>query len=1019
MNFKKINNIAGWAVFAIATITYTLTVEGTASFWDCGEFIAAAYKLQVPHPPGAPFFLLVGRMFSMLATDKTMVAFWVNMSSVLASGLTIMLLFWSITLIARKFIRVPKSGGIVIDKEETMTKPTSDYSTAELIKVIGAGLVGSLAYTFSDSFWFSAVESEVYAMSSFFTAFVYWAMLKWDAADETVDSDKWILLICYTVGLSIGVHLLNLVTIPALALIFYFKKYKPSLGQGILAFVIGVVLVLLISEGVIPQLPTIAGKFEVFFRNSIGLPFNYGIVIFIILIVGLLIFGIYSSQKKANRLFNTIMIGLTMFLIGYASYALILIRSNFNPPLDENNPENIISFVSYLKREQYGDRPLFYGSQHTGRIIGEEDGAPMYRKEGDKYVVFDHKKKYKYEEQHLTFIPRLHSNQDDHVARYRDWVGDPKKSIGTDENGREAYTYSFGQNLKFMFTYQFGYQYFRYFMWNFAGREYDMQGSSWLTPLSSDKNLPEFIVKNKGRNNYFFLPLIIGLLGFVYHIIEANKKKDGYTLFPLIAFFVLTGLALAFYLNQPPVEPRERDYIYVGSYYVFCIWIGIGVFGIIDALSGFIKSEKLASALAVAICLTVPSIMLAKNYDDHDRSGRFHSVDSAKNLLNSCAPNAVLFTGGDNDTFPLWYVQDVEGFRTDVRVCNLSLLSTDWYVDQMKLKAYESQPLPISWENSVYIQGRNDYLPFRENPSMKGGISLRQFVKAVEASADPAKATTSPLFDKDYQRTVLPSSIFGLDIDTAAVNALGIIPANVKNRLVTEMVWKVGNRALMKADLVILNMIVTNNWKRPIYFSTTLSRENYLGLQEYLQQEGLAYRLLPVRTPGEDQGRVDTDIMYDNMMHKFLFRGLNDPTRYYDENYLRFPLNVRTNFAKLAETLYMEGKKDKAKEVVDYCLKVMPDNAIPYDVYSPRFGVIYAKLGETNKALQLARTIAPRAVAGAKYYSTYDPTNYDLRTNLYMLGQCIEIFNEAKSPDEAKKYEAEYNIFAQSIQQGN
>lgn len=1013
MNFKKINNIAGWAVFVIATITYTLTVERTASFWDCGEFIAAADKLQVPHPPGAPFFLLVGRMFAMLATDVTKVAFWVNMSSVLTSGFTILFLFWSITLVARKFVRTAKqSAGIVLDKVvDTMEKPVDEYSTGDLIKVIGAGLVGALAYTFSDSFWFSAVESEVYAMSSFFTAFVYWAMLKWEVNKDDSGSDKWILLISYLMGLSIGVHLLNLVTIPALALIFYFRKFKPTIGKGILAFIVGVGIILVINDGIIPQLPTIAGSFEVFFRNSIGLPFNAGIIIFIVLVVAALAYGVYYSQIKGKRMLNTILLSLTLFLVGYASYALILIRSNFNPPLDENNPENIISFVSYLKREQYGDRPLFYGAQHTGRIIDEEEGAPMYRRQGDKYVVYDHKKKYIYESEHLTVIPRLHSNQDDHVERYKNYVGEPSKLVKFDENGREIRKYSFFQNVKFMFTYQFGVQYFRYFMWNFAGREYDMQGASFLTPFA-DRNVPSFIAKNKGRNNYYFIPLVIGLLGFVYHIVEALNRKDGYAFFPLLAFFVLTGLALAFYLNQPPVEPRERDYIYVGSYYVFCIWIGLGVFGLVDALRSLIKSDINASTVAVLIGLVVPSIMVAKNWDDHDRSGRFHSVDSAKNLLNSCAENAVLFTGGDNDTFPLWYVQDVEGFRTDVRVCNLSLLSTDWYVDQMKLKAHKSQPLPISWDNSVYIAGTNDYLPFRAKKEMAGGISLRQFLIAVERSANPANLESNPLFDKDYQRPVMPASILGLDVDTAAVKALHIVPAKLENRIESNMVWNIGTRSLMKADLVMLNMIATNNWKRPIYFSTTLSRENYLGLQEYLQQEGLAYRLLPVRTPGEDQGRVQSDIMYENMMKKFQFRGLDDPTRYYDENYLRFPLNVRTNFAKLAETLFMEGDTAKAKEVVDYCLKVMPDNAIPYDVYSPKFALIYVRLGEVNKGLQILRTIAPRAAEASEYYAAHNPADYDFRSNLYMLYQCAEIFNEAKSPEEAKKYDAIYKRFS-------
>lgn len=1016
MNFKKINNIAGWVIFFIATVTYTLTVEQTASFWDCGEFIAAAYKLQVPHPPGAPFFLLVGRVFSMLAGgDVTKVAFWVNISSVLASGFTILFLFWSITFIARKFIRV-YSGNAILG---TVEKSIDNYDVTDIIKVIGSGAVGALAYTFSDSFWFSAVESEVYAMSSFFTAFVYWAMLKWEASTDENQADKWILLIGYTVGLSIGVHLLNLVTIPALALIFYFKKYKPTIKGGIIAFVIGVVLVLTISEGVIPQLPTFAGKFEVFFRNSIGLPFNSGIIIFVILILAALVYGINKTQKEKNRLYNTILLTLTMFLIGYASYALILIRSNFNPPLDENNPENIISFVSYLKREQYGDRPLFYGAQHTGRYIGEENGAPMYRREGDKYVIFDYKKKVKYEEEHMTLIPRLHSNQDDHVERYRNYVGDPSVEF-IDSHGERRYKYSFGQNLSFMFKYQFGYQYARYFMWNFASREHDMQGAGFFAPWESNNSeLPKSVLENKGRNNYYFLPFILGLLGLFFHVSKIKNGEDGRSFFPLVAFFILTGLALAFYLNQPPVEPRERDYIYVGSFYVFCIWIGIGVLALIDAIIGFVKNERLASILSVCIGMVVPGILVAQNWDDHDRSGRFHSVDSARNLLESCAPNAILFTGGDNDTFPLWYAQDVEGIRTDVRVCNLSLLSTDWYVDQMKQKAYLSQPLPISWAPEVYIQGKNDYLPYKANKSMEGSVmNLRQFLKALELSVSPNGLANNPLYDSEYQRTVMPTSMVGLDVDTNEVNKLGIVPNNVHDRLVNKMVWNLGARTLMKADLVMLDMIATNNWKRPIYFSTTLSRENYLGLQEYLQQEGLAYRLLPIRTPGEDQGRVASNIMYTNMMKKFKFRGLDDATRYYDENYLRFPLNARTNFAKLAETLYMEGDRAKAKEVIDYCIKVMPDKSIPYDVYSPRFAYLYAKLGETQKANEMANVIAQRSVENLKYYSQIDPTGFDMRTYIYMLGQCVDVFRECKNDANVKKYESIYGEYSKPFMQG-
>ena len=969
LSYNKLNNITGWIVFAIATLVYVLTLEPTASFWDCGEFIAASYKLQVPHPPGAPLFLLIGRLFSLFASDTQHVAYMVNLVSALSSSFTILFLFWTITIIAKKIVA-----------------PIGTPSGGNVIAILGSGIVGSLAFTFSDSFWFSAEEAEVYAMSSFFTAFVFWAILKWEAHADEEGSDRWLLLIAYMMGLSIGVHLLNLVAIPALGYIYYFRKYKITTKGLVATMLISMVIIVIILWGIIPGLPSIAGKFEVFFINNLGLPFGSGILFFSVLLIGSIIYGIHYSIKHQKRILNTSLLALVFILIGYASYGIIVIRSNFAPPLNENDPENIISFVSYLKREQYGDRPLLKGPIYTaGYPIDFKKGEPLYRKGKDQYEIYDYKTEYEYDPKHIMLFPRIYSTQPHHIEAYKQW-------LSLKPNQKPTF---FGSNIPFFISYQINHMYIRYFMWNFAGRESDKQDADWLKPGEWFKKVPYDIQNNKGRNNFYMIPFLLGLFGIIFHFSRNKKEASVITL-----LFFFTGIAIIIYLNQPPQEPRERDYTYTGSFYAFCIWIGIGVIALADALQKIIKSQLARPVIATILGLVAPVAMAVAGWDDHNRSHRYHSVDSAKNLLNSCAPNAVLFTGGDNDTFPLWYVQEVEGFRTDVRVCNLSLLNTDWYIDQMKKQSYNSAPLPITLQPKDYLQGKNDQLYFVEKPEIKGAINLEMYLKLVEQDDPFIRQETR---GGDYV-TIYPSKSFFLNIDKSKVEAAGIVPEKYKQFITDRLVWTINQGAMEKKDLVMLDIIANGEWKRPIYFSTTLAPSNFLNLRAHMQLEGLAYRLLPVTIPGATQGWIETDTMYNKMLHHYYWRGLDDPRNYYDENYLRFPINARFQFSRLADQLINEGKNDKAKEVIDYCFKVMPDNSVPYDGAIPTFIPLYLKLGEKKKALEITNIMGKRALEDEEYYLEEKDLN-EVRMNLSVLQQLYMSLREAKLDKESAKYE--------------
>ncbi len=972
MNYQKVNNLTGWIVFAIATLVYWLTVEPTASFWDCGEFIAVSYKLEVPHPPGAPLYLLIGRFFSMFAMgDVYQVAYWINIASVLSSGFTILFLFWSITALGNKLFGLRPGNG------------TEEQNWL----IIASAIVGSLAYTFTDSFWFSAVEAEVYAMSSFFTAFVFWAILKWEQIDDDRHRNRWFLLLAYTVGLSIGVHLLNLVAIPALGLIVYFKYQQKHSNMGVLAtMAISGAIIMIIMAGVIPGLPSLASSFEIFFVNSLGLPFKSGIVVFTLLFVGALVYGIIYSERKEKVILNTALLAFTFILIGYSSYTLVLIRSNYNPPIDENNPENVLNFVTYLKREQYGDRPLLYGQYFTTELVEQKKGAPVYAKGEEKYEIIDYKVEPVYDKSGKTILPRMYSSAGEHQRRYREITG-----------LRQGEKPTFGDNLYFMFKHQIGHMYMRYFMWNFAGRESDVQDAGWLTPLDAFEDVPWELEWNKARNNYFFLPLILGLTGLFFHY-----RKDQKNFAVLLLLFFLTGAALVLYLNSPPLEPRERDYIYVGSFYVFAMWIGFSVMAIYEVFQRFIANKKAAIAVSFLLSFSAPAILAAENWDDHDRSKRYFSVDTAKNFLASCAPNAILFTGGDNDTFPLWYAQEVEGFRTDVRVVVLSYFNTDWYIEQMMRSAYESEPFPFSLSLEHYRQGGpNDFVVVMERENVKGAINLEQYMKLVKDGHPALKVATSI---SAYNS--IPSKSVYVNIDTAAVLSKGIIPGTLKDYLTNRMVININDRVLEKKDLAILDIINTNNWERPIYFNNTSLAGVNMDLRPYVVQEGNAYRLLPVENPSAQETFVDVNTMYDNMVNNFYWRGLQDSTIYYTEDYRNFVLNHRASFNALAEALLMEGDEERTRNVLLKSLEVMPDEGVPYDHFTVRMVGLLMEVGENEKAIEIAALMSERADGMLTYmFDKRMSDQFTTQRNLIVLNELARIFKAYDNSELAKKYE--------------
>jgi len=1003
-SFNRLNNQVGWGVFAVTAFVFLRTIEPTASFWDCGEFIACSYKLLVPHPPGAPTFLVLGRVLITLFGfgNPLNVALVINSLSALSSAFAVLFLFWIITRLASKMV-------LTRGEFDTAAPAPTGFQTW---LILGAGAVGALSFAFSDSFWFNAEEGEVYAMSSLCTAAVVWIMMKWEARADEADSDKWLILIAYVIGLSIGVHLLNLLALPALAFVYYFRRSAaPNLWGAVLTLGLSFVIVVSVLVGIIPGLPTLAGGFEVFFINTLGLPFNSGLVIFLLLFGGLIYLGFRFSYRLRSQLLNTAMLCFVFILIGYSSYLIVPIRSSFHPTINENNPEDVLSFVSYLKREQYGSRPLLYGPQFNAQPVSYDEGAPRYARQGSRYEeVLPRAQEPVYAAQDKVLLPRLYSPDPNHIQEYQKW-GVNVQSYQDPETGRQAYSKpSAGENWGFLFQYQIGHMFWRYFFWNYVGRDSDLQQSGVLTPLSPAKTaVPARIGQSMARNNFYAIPLILGLIGLFGHV-----RRRGQDALVVGLLFLFTGLAIVVYLNQPPIEPRERDYTFCGATFAFAIWIGLGVIGLADLLGAALKSGPARVGAALALGLLSPGILLAQGWDDHDRSGRFNSVDSAKNLLDSCAPNAILFTNGDNDTFPLWYAQEVEGFRTDVRVAVLSYLNTDWYIQQMKRRSYKSQGLPISMPDASYTQGTNDVLPFQPNPNVDS-LDLKQFISLI-AKNDPALRYADP----SYPTLTFPTPKFYLNVDTAACKRLGIIPKGREKQLVSRLSWSMGKRGIEKKNLVILDMIATNNWQRPIYFSSTVATADFMNLQPYFQLEGMAYRLLPLRDPNYtrrgDEGYLEKNISYEALMHKFSYRGLDNPKLFYDENNLRFPANYRDKFARLANAYLAAGDAAKAKEVADKCLAVMPDAAVPYDFYTPQLVPVLLAVGEKDKANAILDQLTTRSIQALSYYQTHDGALYEdtQRQDLFTLQSVYQAAVQAHDEPRAKRA---YDVLAPYLQQ--
>ncbi len=1058
-NYKLWNVLCGWIVFAIAAATYLLTIEPTASFWDCGEFISSAHKLDVGHPPGAPFFMLMGHFASLFASDVSHVAMCVNAMSALASAFTILFLFWTITALGRKLVQ-----------------PTS---VSKGIVLLGAGAVGALAYTFSDTFWFSAVEGEVYASSSLFTAVVFWLILKWDEHADEEGSDKWLILIAYLMGLSIGVHLLNLLTIPAIVLVYYFRRYAFSWKGVITAFLSSVAILAAVLYGIIPGIPTIAGWFELLFTNVMGCPFNTGVAVYLVLLAAALVWAIIETYKVIDkdgvltirsivsfllaitlagvpflkeslvigiiviailtgvlfwkrehisaRWLNTAVLMVAMVVIGYSSYATLVIRSSADTPMDQNSPDNVFSLKYYLNREQYGDTPLFYGQTYNAPVKLQVQGnmcipiekqghaqyapAPKVEGEKDHYAMTGYKTSYEYMDEFKMLFPRMYSPQASHVQAYKEWADIKGKRVRYEYCSQQKTEYcpTFIENMRFFFRYQVNFMYWRYFMWNFSGRQNDLQSygdiskGNWITGipfidnamLGDQSMLPTELKENKGHNVYYMLPLLLGLVGIVWQLgkqANSTSRKEGVRSFVItFLLFFLTGLAIVVYLNQTPYQPRERDYAYAGSFYAFCIWIGMGAMAIVEFLNRFVKNDKVRVAVAVtgtAVCLLVPAQMASQNWDDHDRSNRYACRDFGANYLKSCEKEAILFCNGDNDTFPLWYNQEVEGVGTDIRACNMSYLQTDWYIDAMKRPYYDSPGLPISWEYKDYMPGTNEVV-WVDN-KLKSPLEVSKAFQFMLSDDVRTK--------RNGENYIPSDQLYVLSPDGEHIN------------------FKKATR-FTRSQLMIMEMLSNSGWKRPMYFVVTAGNDYYMGLEPYMELTGMAYRITPTRS-ADGQVRVNTEVMYDNMMHKFEYGNMNMPGIYIDENLMRMCRTHRSMFSLLAESLYKEGQYDKCREVLDYAEEMLPQYNIPYDYTSASMAVLYYNLGDMDKANAMMDAIAQTCTEYIQWGSSLDKTHRasvqsTISHHAAVLGYVLQNMDRNGQSELVEKY---YPMYMQSVE---
>ena len=1096
--YKLVNNVLGWLTFFVAAFVYCSTIEPTASFWDCPEFITTGYKLEVGHPPGAPFFMLTANLFSQFASDPSQVARMVNTMSALLSATTILFLFWSITHLARKLI----------------LKDWSELTLGKLIAIEASGLVGALIYTFSDTFWFSAVEGEVYAYSSAFTAIVFWLILKWEDHADEPHSDRWLVLIAYMTGLSIGVHLLNLLCLPAIVLVYCYRRFPNiELKGSLLALVGSFVLVAAVLYGVVPGIITVAGWFELLFVNTLGCPFNTGEIIYIILLVAIVIWAIYESYvdksfKRQNvsfvlavgmlgipfrgmtwsaailglvilaaiyfglnyrkkigkeivpvvtaRFKNTALLCMLMLMIGYSSYAVIVIRSAANPPMDQNSPEDVFTLGSYLSRDQYGDSPLLYGQAYTSQVAYDVDGnmcVPKHKEgaaiwqrkekaskdEKDSYFVVSHKDKLIYAQNML--FPRMHSSA--HAGAYENWMGGVEGTqVPYDRCGEPVMVKMPTQmeNIRFFLSYQCNFMYWRYFMWNFAGRQNDIQGNgepehgNWITGISfiddwmlgDQSKMPAELKANKGHNVFYCLPLLLGLIGLFW---QAWRGQRGIRQFWVVFFlFFMTGLAIVLYLNQTPQQPRERDYAYAGSFYAYAIWCGLGVLAIYDMLKKKIKGNDVAVAGVVGVaCLLVPIQMASQTWDDHDRSGRYTCRDFGQNYLMTLQDkgNPIIFTNGDNDTFPLWYNQETEGVRTDARVCNLSYLQTDWYIDQMKRPAYDSPSVPITWPRIDFCSGTNDYIEVK--PGMKQQLLefYRDYPQEARAAFgdEPFELKNIMKYwvrSKDSDTHIIPTDTLYITIDKEAVRRSGMMMASdtIPDRMVISLA---GKRVIYKNDLMMLEMLAQCNWERPLYVATTVGSDNYMNLGDNFVQEGLAYRITPFNTKAPGAKNFDTEKTYNNVMNRFKWGGLDKPGLYIDETVMRMCYTHRHLFATLALQLIAEGQNAKAEKVLRKSEKVLPEYNVPYTFMSGASDLAraYALIGKKADASRILNKVWADAKSYADYYlqltgSRFVMSQNDILRQLYIMqniSDMTQAFDKTLADQRLKTVNALYSVY--------
>jgi len=970
--FKRMNIIGGWIVFAIAFATYLLTLEPAASLWDCGEFIATSYKLEVGHPPGTPFFFLINRLGAMFAPTVVAVAPIINGLSALESALTIAFLFWSISHLARRIYR----------RDEQELTSSQGWAT------LAAATIGSLAYTFSDTFWFSAVEAEVYALSSLFTAVVFWAILKWEEVADQPGSNRWLILIAYLMGLSIGAHILNLLTIPALVFIYYFKKYPARKYSQLWKPAMAAVLLLGAFYMITPFTLAVGVFFDRIFVNSFNLPINSGLITVVILMVAALVYGVYVTQKAGRVGMNTIIVSTLTVVIGFSTYGIVLIRAAADPPMNNGDPSNPVALKSFVNREQYGSNPLLYGETYASPAVDIKPTTGYMIVDG-KYVSYESIKGYKYDPNSKTLFPRLWSASGSHIQGYKSWgqVTGHKKRM---QDGTLVTLPTFGENLRYFFSYQVNFMYWRYFLWNFVGRQNDVQSSgnildgNWLSGikpldqayLGPQDGMPAEMANNRGHNTYFFLPFILGLAGLLFQL-----KRDGKNFLVVGLLFFMTGIAIILYLNQPPFQPRERDYAYAGSFYAFAIWIGLGLLPLYEKFAQWFRNNKAAVAVSFLLCCSVPVLLATQNWDDHDRSGRTIARDAGYAYLNSTKPNSIIINYGDNDTFPIWYTQEVEGYRTDVRVMNFSYISGDWYIDKMRSRENESAPLPISLPRSKYTGDASMIFPIKETPKPGGGDWTAKEVMEIVNSEDPrtkVRSSSGDMFD------FIPARRIALPVNKQSVVNSGILSAADVDQMEDTIYITLKGERIGLPDLILLDILANNDWERPVHFTAAAGLMD-LGLMEYsqndrwsyLQHDGAAYTLVPIKTPisrGNNIGRIETESLYDRMMNQFGYGNVKDEKVYLDafvETTLK-AIGFRNTFARLAIQLAEEGDTVRAKQVLDRAIEELPPSQLKYDEAFAALIEGYWRIGEQETGDRLADEYTDMMFAYLDYFEKFE-----------------------------------------------